>query len=263
MYKGTILIIIVLFSLISCKDNAINSQATVNKPIIDGVLDEWEGKLFTQKGEKLGFGVMNDDSTLYIAITTYDRQTIMQILRGLTIWIDPNSKKNKSFGIKYPIEADMAGLMDISNRNSDQNEDFEYFITQRLLQQSSMHYIKDDIVQYRDIGNDKGVQVKMFYNNGEINYELKIPFNEYNSKMTEKISIGFESVPMQRSNGSSDHSSGKSRGGGRGGGMSGGGMSGGGKGGGQGSGGMQSKMKGMPNPVNLWLDINLYKDKND
>jgi len=258
MYKRTLLIIFVLFSLMSCKDISIISQSTLNKPIIDGILDEWEGKLFTQKGEKLGFGVMNDDSTLYIAITTYDRQTIMQILRGLTIWIDPNSKKNKLFGIKYPIETDMVGLKDISNRNTHQNENFEYFITQRLLQQNSLQYIKDDIVQYLDSDNGEGVQVKMFYSNGEINYELKVPFSEYNSEMTEKISIGFESVPLQRPSGSSDHNSGKSRGGARSGSMSGGG-----KGVGQRSGGMQGKMKGMPEPVNIWLDIILNNGNND
>jgi uncharacterized membrane protein YgcG len=226
--------------------------------MIDGVLDEWEGKLFSLKGEKLGFGVMNDDSTLYIAMTTYNRQTIMQIMRGLTIWIDPNGKKNKSFGIKYPIGADMTGLMAMSNRNSDQTEDFEYLITQKLLKQNSMQYIKDDILQFRNIDNgEKGIQVKIFYSDGEINYELKVPFSEFGAEPSEKISIGFESIPMQRPSGSSDHSSGKSRGG------RGGGMSGGGKGGGQRSGGMQGKMKSMPEPVNLWLDINLYRDKND
>ena len=56
---------------------------------------------------------------------------------------------------------------------------------------------------------------------------------------------------------------GGTRGGGRGGGMSGGGMSSGGKGGGQKSGGMQDKTKGMSNPVNLWLDINLNKVNDD
>ena len=262
MYKRTILFIFVLFSLMSCKDSSINSLATTNKPMIDGVLDEWDGKLFTQKGEKLGFGVMNNDSTLYIALTTYDKQTIMQIMWGFTIWINPNCKKNKSFGIKYPIEADIAGLMDMLNRNVDQNENFEYFITQRLLQQSSIQYIKDDIVQYRNIGNGEGVQVKIFYSNGELNYEIKVPFSEYSNDTSEKISIGFESATMQRPSSYSDHSSGKSRGGGRGG-MSSGGMSGGGKGGGQRSGGIQGKMKSMPEPVNLWLDINLYRDKND
>ncbi len=256
MYSRTIIIVFVLFSLMSCKDNSINSQATIITPIIDGVLDEWEGKLFTQKGEKLGFGVMNDDSTLYIALTTYDRQSIMQILRGLTIWIDPNSKKNKSFGIQYPIETDMASLMDISNRNVDENENFEYFITQRLLQQSSIQYINNGIVQYRDIDNGEGMQVKIFYSNGEINYELKIPFTDYSTEILEKISIGFESAPLQRPSRSSDHSSGQSRGG-RGGGMSGSGMSGAGKGGGQRTGGMQGKMNGMPESINLWLDIKL------
>ena len=256
MYSRTILIIFVLLTPMSCKDNTINSQATINIPLIDGILDEWEGILFSPKGEKLGFGVMNDDSTLYIAMTTYDKQVIMQVLRGLTIWIDPRSKRNKSFGIKFPIDADMAGFMDMLNRNSDQNVDFDYLITKRLLQQNSMQYIKEDILQYSDIDNgEKGIQVKIFYSNGEMNYELKVPFNEYNSEASGKISIGFESTQMQRPGGSSSHSSGNSRGGRSG------GMSGGGKGRGQRSGGMQDKMKSIPESVNIWLDIKLNIEK--
>ncbi|MBU0529736.1 hypothetical protein KKF86_08290 [bacterium] len=256
MSKGITLIILLLFSLISCKDNTINSQATINKPQIDGVLDEWDGRLFSLKGEKLGFGVMNDDSTLYIAMTTYDKQTIMQVLRGLTIWIDPNSKKDKSFGIKYPIESDMAGFMDITNRNSNQNEDFEFFISQKLLQQNSIQFIKDDILQYGDIDNgENGVQAKIFYNNGEMNYELKVPFSSYISGASEKISIGFESTQMQRPNGSSSNNLGKSQGG------LGGGMSGGGKSVGQRPGGMQGKMQGTPQSVNIWLNIKLNTEK--
>ena len=256
MYKRTILIILVLFSLMSCKDSTINSQATINKPQIDGVLDEWEGILFSTKGQKFGFGVMNDDSTLHIALTAYDKQTIMQVLRGLTIWIDPNSKKDKSFGIKYPIEADMTGFMEKSNRDSHQNEDFEFFITQRLLQQNSIQIVKDDIPHYSDIDSgEKGIQAKIFYNNGEMNYELRVPFSEFSSDPSEKISIGFESAQLQRPNGSSSNSFGKSQGG------RGGGMSGSGKGGGQKSGGMQGKMKETPKSVNIWLDIKLNLEK--
>ena len=49
MYKGTILIIFVLFSMMGCKDVTINSEATINKPLIDGVLDEWRGSYLVQK----------------------------------------------------------------------------------------------------------------------------------------------------------------------------------------------------------------------
>ena len=257
MNRWIMIIITILMSIMSCNKSTITSQIAVDKPVIDGVLDEWGGKLFSTKGEKLGFGVMNDDSTLYIAMTTYDIQVIKQVLRGLTIWIDPSSKRKKSFGIKYPLKTEMSGFMDIINKNLNQNEDIDFLITQRLLQQNSLQYIKYGVLQYNAIDNgEKGIQIKMSFSNGELSYELKVPFSEYSYEASEKISLGFESAQMPGSGGYSGQNSGHSRGG-RGGGMSGGGMSGGGKGSGQRSGGAQGKMKNMPGPVNIWLDIGL------
>jgi len=141
---------------------------------------------------------MNDDSTLYIALTTYDKQAIMQVLRGLTIWIDITGKKNKSFGIKYPLETEVFELRDINSRNTGQNEDFEYLIHQRLLQQNDLIVIDDGIQQYqRNDSSDDNIKAMMKYNEGDLVYELKIPLAEFYLASADIISIGIESVEMK------------------------------------------------------------------
>jgi hypothetical protein len=55
---------------------------------------------------RLSVGVANDDSILYLALATGNRDLQAQILRqGFIIWFDPTGGKARTFGVQYPLGA--------------------------------------------------------------------------------------------------------------------------------------------------------------
>jgi uncharacterized membrane protein YgcG len=258
-----ILIAIIGIIFVSCTQIKLESAWVEKEITIDGKLDEWENNLSATKNSNIGVGFMNDDTNLYIAMTTYDKQLIIQVLTGLTIWIDPSNKKNKSFGIKYPLKPDMVGFIGGNMRKFDkQSGDFDYMITQRLLQQNSMHVIKDELPRYSAIDNGKnGIQTKIIYENGEFTYELKVPFSEFDLEDLTTLSIGIESAKMQQPDSGSKPQGRGGPGGGMGGGRSGGGM-GGGKSSGGGMGSGRPSGAGRPEPLEYWAKVTLTKHQN-
>lgn len=267
--KKTLLIIFVLGMFTSCNNSYINSQLPENLPVIDGKLEEWTGKIIIPENQTFGFGVLNDDSNLYISMKTYDKAVIMKVLNGLTVWIDEKGKKNQTFGIKYPLKIDKTGtqeMMDDGGKKRGSSEESEgqqeIMIQNRLSQQDGIIIVKNDIEQISDTDNgEDGIQVKMVYENDELFYEMKIPRAEFSLNETDKISIGIETDEMEKS----DKSGVRGQGGGKsGGGKSGGGMGGKTKGakGGMGSSqpggnrGGQTKME----PIEVWTKIILAKE---
>lgn len=261
--KNIFIILLLMMVIVSCNNSIINSQVPAEQPLIDGILQEWEGILINPEGESLGFGVMNDNTNLYLSMTTYDRQVVMKVLRGFTIWIDPTSKKNKSFGIKYPLEHDIIGMTGRGFRKNNQDENFDFLIQQNLSQQNNIVIIKEDLHQYTETDNgEDGIKIKMIYDKGDLTYEMKIPLNEFNLESLDKISICLESTKMQRPenmpNRGSGGKPGGDMGGSMGGGRSGGGMGGGMRGGRRG-GRMPGGMQGMMDPIELWIKIKLIE----
>jgi len=71
---------------------------------IDGKLSDWAGALESTKKAGLSFGLMNDDSCLYVAVVASDRLVRQQIMiSGLYLWFDETGEKNKNFGICFPV----------------------------------------------------------------------------------------------------------------------------------------------------------------
>jgi hypothetical protein len=57
--------------------------------VIDGVNDEWQGRLVPMKDAPVSVAFFNDDRFLYLCLTTSDRGARGQIeRRGLTVWFD-------------------------------------------------------------------------------------------------------------------------------------------------------------------------------
>lgn len=267
MYRRIFILLPVFMVIVSCNNSTINSQIPAENPLIDGILNEWEGVLIKPQGESFGFGVMNDESNLYLSMSAYDKQVIMKVLRGFTIWIDRDGKKNKSFGIKYPLKQDMAemqGLNGMRGNADNQERNIELMIQQSIAKQSHIVIIDENQQRYADIDNGvNGIQINMLYDDGDLVYELKIPLAEFNIASADNISIGLESAEMKRPEMPNRGSGGKpggGMGGSMGGGRSGGGMGGGMRGGGRG-GRMPGGMQGMMDPIKLWIKIKLNEAK--
>ena len=72
--------------------------------VIDGNDGEWQDARHLLEKENLVYGIFNDADYLYLYFNLSDRARQMQIARwGLTVWLDADGGKGKTFGVRYPL----------------------------------------------------------------------------------------------------------------------------------------------------------------
>jgi hypothetical protein len=71
---------------------------------IDGDYRDWEGALYHFEDAKVYAGVLQDETHLYLCLSSSDRMRIQQVVRGgLTVWFDPSGNRTRSFGLRFPV----------------------------------------------------------------------------------------------------------------------------------------------------------------
>jgi len=71
---------------------------------VDGKVDDWHGAKYYLEDLYISAGLINDDQYLYVTMIAEDPMIRTQIMRqGLVVWLDPKGKKEKTFGIKFPL----------------------------------------------------------------------------------------------------------------------------------------------------------------
>lgn len=255
--RNYLFILPLLFGLIGCNNGTLNSQKPTSEVEIDGMLYKWENALINPTNEPFGIGVMNDDSNIYIALSTFDQETKMKVLKGLTVWINSEGKKKETFGIKYPVQMSLTGMCGMMQFGGDPNQishdrerDPNTMIQQILSQQEDLILTDKGIDHFAPIDNgEDGIQVKMEHNQGNLVYELKVPLNILKVSKN-KIWIGIETAELEKPDMKGQES------GGKGGGISGGGRQGGGmSGGGRPSGEMLLGHGQELSPLKYWIKV--------
>lgn len=95
--------------------------------IVDGDEREWRDAVLYLEKERLGFGLKNDSTALFVLLK-FERENRRQALRfGFTVWFDPSGKNKKKFGVRFPI-----GMMNYAGReeprrNAEGEEPFQPF----------------------------------------------------------------------------------------------------------------------------------------
>jgi len=85
------------------------SQEQVN---IDGDESDWQEALTYVEGKNVSLGVKNDGEFLYVCLVSTDRMLRRQMMmRGFTVWFDPDGGKEKTFGLRFPIGMIDSGRM--------------------------------------------------------------------------------------------------------------------------------------------------------
>ena len=123
MIYRTIPLLAIVLSLAACSsskktvddtDNATgNGTWQKQKVIADGSSKEWDkNKMSFDNDSKVSYEITNDDTNLYVLITTIDRVSQTKILRaGMSVFIDPAAKKSETAAINFPIgSGDAQGL---------------------------------------------------------------------------------------------------------------------------------------------------------
>ncbi len=100
------LMVAVLFvSLWGCGGDQLEVRSTwrTDEIRVDGNPGEWDGKLVFTSDGKVGYGLANDSSFLYLCLKT-DQATFRRVMAaGLTVWIDSTGQEQKLLGIHYPM----------------------------------------------------------------------------------------------------------------------------------------------------------------
>jgi len=250
----------VLNSCSSVKE--VQSYLDNHNVVIDGLKNDWEGKLIFDSKSKIAVGFQNDPENLYLCITTNDRSNIMKIMRlGLTVWLEPDGK-GKKIGVKYPL-VDLERMRDMPFRTETpdfekENPDdrFKKFISV----QNELSIVNEDNYPLYLINNndEKNIQAKIEMTGGTFAYELKVPLSTnkqakyfVESTPAEKIKIGIETnvfkmeTPSNRMSGINNPNGGRQPGAGQ----------------GKHSQGMQGDRNFEMNndPVKLWYVVTLIK----
>ncbi len=259
---GAFLALLLVLTQAGCRDYELDSLWLKEPITIDGDSSEWRGILYYLKDEKASIGIVNDRENLYVCLITQDPTLSRQALSmGLILWIDPAGRKDRSFGINYPIGArerfGMEPGRDPEGRDPEQiKEDvhkasLESLDELRFLDPEGLELDRMEIEQL------EGMEIAVEVSQGMFVYELRLPFTVESRlpfaltlQTGQDIGIGLEIPKLEREEMQ------QSMGGGRGGSSRGGGT-GSRAGGGRGGGGK----RGRPGASSGNFDQDLLKGK--
>jgi hypothetical protein len=237
----------------------------------------------TVSNNEIFYKVTQDQSHLYLNISTSDTKTIMSMLHfGVSVFFDIKGKKKENVSVTYPL-----GLIKSNSKGSKNvREDLkvseeEKAVKQRIVRVFEKELPNEAVYHYFNsretfnvLLNSLDITAFYTYDQGEglLEYDLKIPINKINTdskKDLRKLTIGVKTVKKEQHQKNTERPQG-SMGGGSGGssGRPSGGQgsrpSGGGQGaqGGQKGGPQSSNKKMKPTDVELdfWFAANLFQE---
>lgn len=265
---------IILFSailIVGCGMDEVESTWRDRAVTIDGIDNgiEWENSIYYFGEQKVAIGILNDESDLYIRLSSRDRNIQRQIVAlGFTVWFDAKGGKKKTLGIHFPIGMQSSGIQVMRGVGRiERNEDTDQL--QKMLEESQKEIEvfgpgkKESCTLFVADAKELGINSKINFSKGNLVYELQIPLVRSESKpfgigseVSQTIGIGLETgeINVEQM---------RNQMGGRGGGMGGiGGRGGGGSGGMRGGRGRTGRRGGrqMTESIELWLKTELASD---
>lgn len=198
-------VIIIASALFSgCNMREIESTWCDREIIINGKDEgvEWENAKYFFEDKNVTLGLLNDEDYMYIRISSHDRNIQNNFMvMGFSLWIDPYSKRDKSFCIQFPIGVTKAMEKMGSEMTPGQSADTNKL--KRMLENSlrEIEIIGPEKKESRRMFvsrlSEIGINLKMDVSKENMVYELKIPLlrNESNpfgigTEKTETIAIG-------------------------------------------------------------------------
>lgn len=157
------------------------------------------------------YKVAQDDTNLYINISTSDTKAIMSILHfGVTVFFDIKGKKKQTVYVKYPLEPIKPNM----KKGVNLNDDFPTLEDENRIKLSIINTIENELPQeaeyryfdakdtFHILLNTQDISLSYNYNiaNGLLEYNLKIPKNKINAdskKDLSKLMIGVKTNSIE------------------------------------------------------------------
>lgn len=238
----------------------LTSEWTGREVAVDGVRTDWTELPARLAGPDVRIGMKNDKDNLYVCLTTESRSTQFQMLAlGTTVWFDAEGKKNKTFGVQFPVMGLLQGRRPVVPTNREEANRFMEALVAAA--QSQFEIIGPEAGERKKIADRqaKGIDVHLGYGDGMLTYELKVPLRRtadvpYGVALdpSKPFTIGFETgdfaemMRLQASGPGGARGAAGAGGGGRGG-----------RGGRGGGGGAALPGGDTPEPLKHWLTVHL------
>lgn len=183
-----------------------NSDFPKRAVVVDGKTDDWVGELYVVPMETLNLGFQNDQENLYLCLVAEDRATRAQIMmQGLIVWFNPKGKKEKVFGIKYPVGIPPSDWP--KQLGPGQGDEFiEDYLKKNLIQLEILGAEKEP-PQKMEVSEAKGIEIKVVPSTGMLVYELKIPLQRtpdhplaIGAEPGQQVAVGFETPEINPKN---------------------------------------------------------------
>jgi hypothetical protein len=238
--------------------------------VIDGIPTEWKGATTWVQSPNCAVGVKNDADYLYLSLSSpLEEIAVQMVMRGFTVWLDPEGDKGRTFGIHCPIGSPLGTgkPKELGEVARDQDR-FQEMIVDRLKGAGSVFEVVgdgDENGTRLTAAEAAGIEVALGYQDGRVVYELKVPLRQdeqhpyaIGAKGKHRIGVGFETPEISRDEmmaGMREHRNGGMPGGGPyGGARPDGEMPGGDRDGGRGP---RGGPRNMPQPLDVWVKVQL------
>lgn len=252
--------------LSGCKKITLNSVWRDRGVSIDGLNTEWQNAMTYIEGQDAAVGLLNDEEFLYVCLVVNDSGLERQMRgRGLIVWLDSEGGKKKTFGIRYPMGMQGAGMPPM-RMEDEQNRERMMEMFESSMSELEVLESGEDEGERMSMTEASGIDVHLSTITGSFVYELKVPLlrsEEYpyavGAEKGALIGLGFE-IPEIDLDAMGDRMGGEMGGGMRGGGGRGGGGMRGGGGRGPGGGPGAGARMGMLSSFKVWAKVQLASD---
>ena len=174
--------------------------------VIDGQAEEWPLAWTKDPDRVFSYTICADESNLYVRVRTEDYYAKRKMAAfGFTLWIDPNGKKKRKLGLRFPVgggeaEERAASLRGAVNnaQTAAEKAEFQKEIDRKLitnLEVLELIGLSDDPITSTRSGITNGIKVAIGYDVlGGYVYEAMIPFKSYRLSKAAigSLGVGFE-----------------------------------------------------------------------
>ncbi len=189
---------ILMFLMAGCGSSLQLTSGWKNSDIkIDGIDSEWHDVMTYARSSDASVGIKNDGDNIYVCFTTSNRQTQLQMLAfGFTTWFSPEGKKEKTFGIHFPIGGQLQALRLLSREGA--SEELQQLIR---ASQRDLEVVGPTEANRRRIMDQEaaGIKARLGYSQESLVYELEVPLRKtaehpfaIEAADSQTISVGFE-----------------------------------------------------------------------
>ena len=210
-----------VFFIIGCGMNELDSVWCDRKITVNGIDDgtEWKNARYFLDFEAVTFGLLNDENTLYLMLSTRNQGIQRQITaRGFTVWFDEKGEKKKNYGIRFPVgmklpKGEIAENKEINDKGNKPDSSVNPARANEMLDamQNEIEIIgpgKGNVLKMSIAeAQNGGIICRIGNNQGNMVYELQIPIRRTDSALygitttgVQTIGIGLETSQVQVEN---------------------------------------------------------------